>query len=323
MAQMSVVIPVYNAADCLAELYRRLAGALAPLTEDFEIVLVEAGSRDESWRGIQALARADARVKGYRLSRNFGQHFAITAGLDVCDGDWVVVMDCDLQDRPEDIPRLYREAQQGYDVVLARRRLRKDRPLKRLFSLAFYRVFGYLTDQPYDGAVGNFRIISRAVAESTRQLRERARFFGGLVSWVGFSVSSILVENDPRFAGESSYDFRKLMRLALDMVLAHSDKPLRLTIRFGLSVALFAFAFGVYTFVRAIFYKIPVSGWASLMVSMYMLGGVIIGLIGMVGLYLSRVFDEAKKRPLYVLRDQTVPRTAAARAHALAGGGTV
>jgi glycosyltransferase involved in cell wall biosynthesis len=306
MPRISVVIPVYQSADCLQELHTRLVRSLGPVTDDFEILMIDDGSSDDSWSVIAALANVDPRVKGYRFSRNFGQHFGITAGLDLCDGDWIVVMDCDLQDRPEDIPRLYAVAQQGNDVVLARRRTRHDRAMKRLSTLVFYRTFAYLTDLPYDGAVGNFRMISRAVTENTRLLRERARFFGGIVWWLGYRVASVEVENDPRFAGESTYDFRKLIGLAVDMILAYSDKPLRLTVRFGLAIALFALAFGVYILIRALFFGVPVSGWASVMVSIYMLGGVTIGVIGMIGLYLSRVFDESKRRPLYIIRDNTL-----------------
>ena len=215
-------------------------------------------------------------------------------------------MDCDLQDRPEDIPRLYAMAVQGSDVVLARRRSRHDRAIKRLPTLMFYKTFAYLTDLPYDGAVGNFRMISRAVAENTRLLRERARFFGGIVWWLGYRVASLDVDNDPRFAGESTYNLRKLFALAIDMILAYSDKPLRLTVRFGIMIALFALGFGVYIFIRAIFFDIPVSGWASVIVSIYMLGGITIGIIGVIGLYLSRVFDESKRRPLYIIREKTI-----------------
>ena len=306
---ISIVVPVYQAADCLTELHRRLVAALSPLTDNFEIVLIEDGSVDDSWEVIKSLALRDPRIRGYRFSRNFGQHYGITAGLDYCNGDWVVVMDCDLQDRPEEIPRLYEFAQAGYDIVLARRHMRHDRPVKRYLSLAFYRLFAYLTEQPHDSSIGNFRMISRDVAEKTRLLREQARFFGGIVSWLGYRVGSITVENDPRFAGESTYSFPKLVRLAVDMILAYSDKPLRLTVRFGLAVSLFAICFGIYIMIRALAFGIPVDGWASLFVSMYLLGGIMIGLIGMVGLYLARVFDESKGRPLYIVRESTVGRT--------------
>jgi glycosyltransferase involved in cell wall biosynthesis len=173
MPHISVVIPVYKAEGCLEELYRRLKASLETLTADFEIILVEDCGGDRSWPMILDLARRDARVKGIQFSRNFGQHYGITAGLDHCDGDWVVVMDCDLQDRPEEIPRLYAAALEGYDVVLARRGRRNDPLLKRFTSWLFYKIFSYLADMDYDGETGNFRIVSRKVVQSFRTMRER------------------------------------------------------------------------------------------------------------------------------------------------------
>jgi dolichol-phosphate mannosyltransferase len=172
MPHLSVVIPVYRAEPCLIELYTRLSAALAQVSEDFEIVLVEDCGGDQSWEVIVELAKRDPRVKGVQFSRNFGQHYGITAGLDVCDADWVVIMDCDLQDRPEEIPRLYAKAQEGFDVVLADRGLRSDPLLKRMTSWAFYRVFSWLSEIPNDGRAGNFRIISRRVVEQYRLVRE-------------------------------------------------------------------------------------------------------------------------------------------------------
>src|SRR5882672_9319050 len=177
MPHISVVTPVYKAEGCLEELYRRLVAALSGITQDFEIVMVEDCGGDRSWDIIQALARRDARVKGIQFSRNFGQHYGITAGLDHCDGDWVVVMDCDLQDRPEEIPRLYAKALEGYEVVIARRNETGIPLAKRFGSWLFYKLFSYLADMEYDGQAGNYRLISRKVADSTRQMREQLRFF--------------------------------------------------------------------------------------------------------------------------------------------------
>ncbi|MDQ6887316.1 MAG: glycosyltransferase family 2 protein [Gemmatimonadota bacterium] len=305
MAHLSVVIPVFQAEECMDELYRRLCSSLAPITSDFEIVLVEDGGRDRSWEKIQELAAADHRVRGLQFSRNFGQHYGITAGLDVCDGDWVVVMDCDLQDRPEEIPRLYARALEGYDVVLARRGLRRDGWLKRTTSHAFYAVFKYLTEMQYDEQVGNFRIMSRQVVLSFRQLRERLRFFGGLMTWLGFRVGSVDVVHAERFAGSTSYDYRKLVRLAVDTIIAYSDKPLRLAIRLGFAMAALSLAAGIFFLVRALTHRIPVSGWASLIVSLYFIGGIVVGLLGMLGLYIGKMFDETKRRPLYIVRRTT------------------
>ncbi len=305
MAHISVVTPVYKAEGCLEELYRRLAAALGAITEDFEIVLVEDCGGDRSWEIIRDLARRDTRVKGIQFSRNFGQHYGITAGLDFCDGDWVVVMDCDLQDRPEEISRLYAKAQEGYEVVVARRGMRSDPPLKRLLSWAFYRLFSYLTDSDYDPQTGNFRIVSRKVVDSFRQMREQLRFFGGLVGWMGFPTATLDVQHADRFEGRSTYTFAKLWNLAADTIIAYSDKPLRLTVRLGFLVALLAFCYGVYILFHGLVYGSPITGWSSLIVSIYFTGGIIIATLGILGIYLGKAFDESKKRPLYIVMGTT------------------
>lgn len=305
MPHLSVVIPVYRAECCLEELYRRLRASLEKISTDFEIVLVEDCGGDRSWPMIVDLAKRDARVKGIQLSRNFGQHYGITAGLDHCDGDWVVVMDCDLQDRPEEIPRLYAKAQEGYDVVLARRGRRNDPAVKRFTSWLFYKVFSYLADMDYDGETGNFRIVSRKVVASFRTMRERLRFFGGLVSWMGFPTASIDVQHDERFAGQTSYTFRKLWTLASETIIAYSDKPLRLAIRFGFAISALAFAYGGYIVYRAMVHSASIMGWSSLIVSLYFLGGIIISILGILGVYLGKAFDETKRRPLYIISHAT------------------
>ena len=302
---LSVVIPVYMAEQCLDELYQRLKAALERITTDFEIVLVEDCGGDNSWQVIERLAAADPRVRGLQFSRNFGQHYGITAGLDICQGDWVVVMDCDLQDRPEEIPRLYNKAQEGYDVVLARRGARRDPLLKRMTSWLFYKAFSYLADIDYDGESGNFRIMSRKVVTNFRRMGEQLRFFGGLVQWMGFPTASIEVEHAERFEGKSTYTFAKLWKLASETIIAHSDKPLRLSVRFGFLMAFFSFLYGTYILGGALFYSSPIQGWSSLIVSLYFIGGIIIAILGILGIYLGKTFDESKKRPLYIVRRAT------------------
>ena len=303
--RISVVIPVYKAEDCLHELYRRLVSALSTISEDFEILMVEDCGGDRSWDIICEFSQQDPRVRGFRFSRNFGQHYGITAGLDNACGEWVVVMDCDLQDRPEEIPRLYKKAQEGFDVVLALRVERKDPLFKRLSSYLFFKLFRYLSGLDYNGNAGNFRIVSRKVADNYRKMRENLRLFGGLVTWMGFPTAAIQVQHAERATGGSSYTFRKLLHLAGDTVIAYSDKPLRVTVKFGLVISLIAFAFGIYFIVRTLFYNLPVAGWPSLIVSLYFLGGVIISILGIIGIYLGKVFDEVKGRPLYIIADRT------------------
>lgn len=306
---ISIVIPVYRADSCLQELHRRLVFVLENIDTTFEVILVEDCGGDNSWAVIEQLASDDKRVRGIQFSRNFGQHYGISAGLDICRGDWVVVMDCDLQDRPEEIPRLYSKAREGYDVVLARRGLRQDPLLKRFTSHVFYKVFSYLAEIEYDGEIGNFRIMSKKVVVNFRRMGEQLRFFGGLVQWMGFPTASIEVEHAERFEGKSSYTFAKLWKLASETVIAHSDKPLRLAVRFGFLLAFLSFCYGAYIFIHALLHDSTIPGWSSLIVSLYFIGGVIIGILGIIGIYLGKTFDETKKRPLYVIRRATFDET--------------
>lgn len=305
MPDISIVIPVYRAQGCLQELYRRTKASLKEVTSDFEIIFVEDCGGDGSWGIITELAYRDEKVKGIQLSRNFGQHYAITAGLDYCVGDWVVVMDCDLQDPPEAIPQLYRKAKEGYEVVLAKRVQRKDCIVKCISSWLFYKFFSFLADTQYDWRIGNFRIMSRKVVVNFSHMRENLRFFSGLVDWMGFPTASIEIEHAPRFEGKTSYTLKKLLFLARDAIIAYSDKPLRLTISLGFLMAFCSFIIGCYYLLHVLRYGSPIIGWASLIVSLYFIGGVIIFILGIIGIYLSKTFEEAKKRPLYLIREVT------------------
>lgn len=302
---ISVVIPVYKAERCLNELYSRLNSSLENISKHYEVILVEDCGGDNSWNIIQELSKADARVKGLQFSRNFGQHYGITAGLDVASGDWVVVMDCDLQDAPEEIPRLYAKAQEGYDIVLASRTNRQDKFFKKLTSKMFYRVLSYLADTEYDGSHGNFRIMSKNVVDNFKTMREQLRFFGGLVQWMGFPTTSLEVIHHERFEGQSSYTFKKLFKLATDTVIAFSDKPLRVAVKLGFLMSFFSFAYGAYILAHAVIYGSSVQGWSSLIVSMYFIGGIIISMLGVIGIYLGKAFDQMKNRPLYIVRRTT------------------
>lgn len=305
MPRLSVVIPVYKAEGCLYELYRRLCASLETLTHDFEIILVEDCGGDRSWEIIRELTVTDPRVKGIQFSRNFGQHYGITAGLDHCTGDHVVVMDCDLQDQPEEIPRLYAKALEGYEVVLARRGRRRHSLFKKLMSRTFYSILNYLADMRYDPEVGNFRVVSRKVVENFRGFRENLRFFGGLVDWMGFPTAYVDVEHAERFAGETTYNFFKLWKLAIETIIAYSDKPLRLAIRFGFILSFGALLYAAMIVFEAMQGSYAVLGWSSLMVSIYFLGGIVISLLGIIGLYLGKTFDETKRRPLYIINCKT------------------
>lgn len=301
---LSVVIPVYRCANCIDELYRRLVATLEDMTFDFEIVLVNDASPDEAWIRIKRLSDKDSRVKGINLSRNFGQHHAITAGIDHASGEWIVVMDCDLQDRPEEIKRLYTKAQEGYDVVFARRYQRQDRLFKRWASKCFYLVLDYFTDNKSDHTVANFSISSRTVVDNYKTMREQHRLYPLFLQWMGFHTAYVNVEHAERFSGKSAYDFRKLLHLAIDSIVAQSNKPLRLSIKFGFSISFGSLLYGLWLMYRYFFLAQPVAGWTSVMVSIYFIGGLLFANLGVLGLYIGKVFDEVKRRPLYVIREK-------------------
>lgn len=302
---LSVVVPVYKAENSLDELYSRLKSSLEEISSDFEIVLIEDCGGDRSWQIIERLANADPRVRGIQLSRNFGQHYGITAGLDACRGQWVVVMDCDLQDRPEEIPRLYAKAQEGYDIVLALRGKRSDPLLKRATSWLFYKTFSYLADFEYNGDSGNFRIISRKVVDNVCRMREQLRFFGALVHWTGFASTGIEISHAERLDGKSTYTFSKLWNLAMETIIAYSDKPLRLAVKLGFTMAALAFIYGAYLILTTLLHGAVVQGWTSLMVSTFFIGGIVISIQGIVGIYVGKTFDQTKDRPLYIIGQKT------------------
>lgn len=299
---LSVVIPVYRAQKILPVLLERLEAVLAAITSDFEMILVDDRSPDDSWTVLEALTRRHPRLTAVRLSRNFGQPYATTAGLDLARGEWTVVMDCDLQDRPEDIPALLQKAREGFDVVLARRMEKKHTLLQKAGSYAFWKVFSLLSGYRVDSSIGSFRIMHRTVVEAYCECREGARIFGGLVQWLGFSVTSIEVQHAERYEGVSSYDFRRLFKLALDGIFSFSNRPLVFSILVGAGISLIAGAYGIYWVVRYVAIGGPfLPGWLSTVTMISFLGGLILMNQGLLGVYIGRIYNETKRRPIYVI----------------------
>ncbi len=251
---LSIVSPVYGAKFIVDELVKRIVTTLELNNLTFEIILVDDGSPDNSWEKIQKNCSFDKRIKGIKLSRNFGQHYAITAGLDSAIGEWVVVMDCDLQDQPEEIINLLKKAQEGYDIVFARRIERQDHFFKRFFSYFFYKLLSYLTGTIHDSSVANFGIYHKKVIEAVCRMRESIRYFPTMVNWVGFKHTKIKVEHSKRLEGETSYNLKKLINLSLDVILAFSDKPIRIIIKIGTVISLFAFLFAFVSVIRFFFW---------------------------------------------------------------------
>lgn len=301
---ISVVSPVYCCADCLRALCGRIDAALAATGASYEIVLVDDASPDAAWPVMCELAGADPRIKAVALSRNFGQHCAIAAGLEHARGRWIVVMDCDLQDRPEEIAALYARAREGFDVVFAEREVRRDGWFKRNSSRAFIALLNWLSGADYDYRTANFGIYGRAVIDAVRSMGDRARFFPVMVRWTGFRRTSIPVQHDARGNGGSSYSLRKLLKLALDIMLSYSDKPLRLVATAGLVISIVALAMTAFSLYRYLHGDVTVAGYTSVIASMWLLAGVMLFCMGIIGLYVGRVFEAVKSRPVFIVRER-------------------
>jgi dolichol-phosphate mannosyltransferase len=298
---ISIVSPVYGCKTCLYELYFRLKETLEKITTDFEIILVNDASPDWAWESIVELAKKDKRVKGIDLSRNFGQHYAITAGLDYCKGEWIVVMDCDLQDQPEEIIKLYNKTKEGFDIVFGKRMKRKDNIYKLISSKFFYKIFDFFTEQKSDPSIANFGIYNNRVIEYYKKMHEQSRTFPLFIRWLGFNSISIEIEQSPRKDGESAYNFSRLFNLAIDAIISQSNKPLKLSIKFGFLLSLGSFIYGLYLIGRYFIYDVPL-GWTSIMVAIFFIGGLLFANLGLLGLYIGKIFNEVKNRPLYVIK---------------------
>lgn len=299
--KISVVIPVYGCRKALPELHRRLTEVLLQVSSEYEIILVNDQCPQNSWEVIQQLCNSDHHVIGLEMSRNFGQMKALLAGLDHSTGDWIVVMDCDLQDRPEEIINLYKKAQEGYDFVVARRKVRQDNPMKVFLSKCFYSVYSYTTGVEYDPSLCNFSICSRKVIDQYCKMRELHRGFIMYLMWMGFRWTKIDVEHNERFEGHSGYDFKKRFRMAVELLTSQSDKLLRLTATVGLVISIVSFLFVIVTIIRRFTLQIAI-GYSSLIAMISLMGGLSIMAIGIVGIYVGNIFMEIKHRPLYIVR---------------------
>ena len=302
---ISVIIPVYGCDKSLPKLYERLTASLESIVKKYEIILIDDCGPGNTWEIIQSIAKIDGSVKGIRLSRNFGQHIAITAGLEESIGSWVVVMDCDLQDKPEEIVKLYEKAQSGVDIVFAQRVDRQDSFFKKSASKLFYRVLGYLTETKLDYSVANFGIYDRKVINAVLSMKEVHKFFPVMVRWVGFSSTSIKVSHAFREYGDTTYTFRSLVALSFGVMLSFSDKPLRLIVKVGFIVSAASVIYVLLITINVLFNGVTVEGWSSMMASLWLIFGILMSIVGVVGLYVGRIFDEAKDRPVYIIQDTT------------------
>jgi dolichol-phosphate mannosyltransferase len=301
---LSVVVPLLNEEGIVEELIKRINGSLEEVSENYEIILVDDGSTDGTWEKVRLCSKINLRVKGIKLSRNFGHHYAISAGLHNAKGEWVVVMDGDLQDRPEVIPNLLKKAQEGFDVVFVSRSKRPESLFYRIFQKFFYIILNRLSGIDFDSRQANFSIINRKVVEAFKKFPENSRFYGSTIKWLGFKRSYIEAEHGRRFSGKPSYTIRKRLNLAFDIILAFSDRPLKFAIGLGLFLSGVSFLIFIWVLIGYMSWGFTVIGWPSLIASIFLSSGAILVVLGVIGIYLGRVFNEVKSRPLYLVEDK-------------------
>lgn len=303
--ELSIIIPIFNEAAVLVELHRRLRevmSGLEPIVRSWEVVFIDDGSKDESLQMLREMAAAEPRFKVIAFARNFGHQVAITAGVDKAEGDAVVIMDADLQDPPEVVGEMIERWRAGFDVVYGVRRSRAGETIfKKLTAAAFYRILRSMLGGisiPVDA--GDFRLMSRAVVVTLRALRERHRFVRGMVAWIGFKQSALYYDRDARFAGETKYPFSKMLRFALDAITSFSTAPLRLATWLGVASAVVAIVYSLFVVYAKIFLGDMVQGWTTLMIAVALGTSVQLFMIGVLGEYVGRIYEEIKGRPLYI-----------------------
>jgi len=300
---VSVVIPCYSCAKSLDELHKRLVSALCGIVNRYEIIFVNDASPENDWEIIKQIKHNDDNVTGINLSRNFGQHYAITAGLSYAKGDWIVVMDGDLQDQPEEIVKLFKKAEEGFDVAVGIRHERQDSAVKKLSSKLFFMVFNFMLGYENDSRIANFGIYKKTVIDNYLKMKEQNRLFPLFISWLGFKSTKVEIEHAQRKYGRSSYNYYKLIKLAMTSIVSHSNKPLKFSIKFGLFISFFSFIFGIRIIFRYFFHGISAEGWSSIMVSIWFVAGLLFMNLGVIGLYIGKIYEETKSRPLYVVKE--------------------
>ena len=304
MVKLSIVIPVFNEQDLILELISRVEFNLKKISEDFEIIIIDDGSEDLTWTLISKEAMKNKKLKGIKLSKNFGHHYAITAGLHATAGDWVVVMDGDLQDRPEVIPQLFEEAMKGFDIVFVSRKNRSGKIMYKLAQKTFYFILSLISGIDLNPEQANFSIISRKVVESYKKFPEHSRFYGSTIKWLGFKRTSIEAEHGERFAGKPGYSLSKRFKLAVDVLISFSEKPLQIAVVLGLLMSSISIIGSFWILYRAIFWGFTQIGWASIIFAILLIGGITITILGILGVYIGRIFQEVKRRPLFLIAEE-------------------
>jgi glycosyltransferase involved in cell wall biosynthesis len=301
MPHISIVSPVYRADEIIEKLVDEIRKAIFEINCTFEIILIDDRSPDNSWQIMKKLSLKHSEVKSIRLSKNFGQHPAIMAGLSLAKGEWIVVMDCDLQDQPKEIIKLYNKTKEGFEVVFARREDRKDGFFKKASSKLFYFIYNYLVGTQTDSTIANFGIYNNKVISQVLNMDDYIKSFPLFVKWVGYKSTSIKVEHGKRKTGKSSYTYFKLFSLAFNTIISFSNKPLKMFVNLGLAMSLLSFMFGIYNIYLALTNQIAVIGYSSIIVSIWFLSGIIITTIGVSGIYIGKIFDQTKNRKSFII----------------------
>jgi glycosyltransferase involved in cell wall biosynthesis len=299
---ISVVIPAYKSSETIPILVEKLESVLNKITLDYEIIFIDDCCPDNSWHKINNICKSRGNIKGIKLTKNFGQHSAISAGLHHAKGEWIIIMDCDLQDDPIYIENLYKKTKiVEPKIIFARRKSRKDNFLTKYFSHLFYRVLGYLTEIDFDETVANYGIFHKDIIKVYNDLKEVNTVFPIVIKSMGFEIDYIDVNHNLRYFGKSSYNIRKRLKLAFDIILSHSNKPLILILKFGFFVSTTSFLFAIFTLFRYFNGSIKVSGYTSILFSIWFLSGLIIFIFGFIGLYIGKIFDNVKNRPDFLI----------------------
>ena len=305
MTVLSIVIPLLDESSLVKELVKRVQNNVELISNNYEVILIDDGSQDETWEKIQIESMSNPKIKGIKLSRNFGHHYAITAGLHSALGNWVIVMDGDLQDRPEVIPELFKKAKEGFDVVFVSRQNRPEGIFYRAAQKIFYELLKLLSGMEFDSTHANFSIISRKVVDAFKSFPEHARFYGSTITWLGFKKVSINADHGIRYSGKPSYTFKKRIKLAFDIVISFSEKPLRMAIVLGISMSIISLVTALWIILKSLSVGFLVSGWASIMVAMFFLSGIFLIFMGIIGIYVGEIFRQVKNRPLYIVEKRT------------------
>jgi len=301
----SIIVPVYNEELVITETHKRLTGVMQNISEGYEIIYVNDGSRDKTADMIRTIIEGDKNVRLLDFSRNFGHQTAITAGMENASGDAVIIIDADLQDPPEVILQMIDKWKQGYEVVYGKRLKRKGETFfKKWTAAAYYRLLRNMTEMDFPVDTGDFRLIDRKVCNELKRLPEKNRYVRGLVSWVGFRQTFVEYVREERFAGETKYPLKKMIRFAMDGITSFSYKPLKLATYVGFFFAMVSFLYLIVVIVQTLYFKQTVSGWASIVAINLFFNGVTLIILGLIGEYIGRIYDESKNRPLYILRDK-------------------